>query len=218
MARNAAELKRQLEAADEAEIVSHGLVLEEHLEKASTFSIGQVTVGGGLAAVYFGLQRLTRKNVGRQVYGGTDLTVVRGDQAALLATATSAQARLAIDQARRYHAAVVACYPGFFASRSNYDVLVGVDAEGRWRSGVLEQSWRVGGASGAEIAALEFLAGHPACNRVHTACVEIYGDSPEPPADATVYFRGRSARTCAARSAAQDHHARGQPPGSAGRE
>jgi hypothetical protein len=182
-------LKRQLEAADEAEIASHGLVLEEHLEKASTFSIGLVTVGG-LAAVYFGLQRLTRNNAGRQVYGGSDLTVVRGDQAALRATATSAQARLAIEQARRYHAAVVACYPGFFASRSNYDVLVGVDAEGRWRSGVLEQSWRVGGASGAEIAALEFLAGHPACNRVRTACVEIYGDSPDPPADATVYFRG----------------------------
>lgn len=189
VARNDAELKRQLDAADEAEIVSHGLVLEEHLEKTSTFSIGQVTVGS-LTAVYFGLQRLTLDNAGRQVYGGSDLTVVRGDHSALLALATSEQARLAIDQAQRYDAAVVACYPGFFASRSNYDVLVGVDAAGRWRSGVLEQSWRMGGASGAEIAALEFFAGHPGCDRVRAVSVEIYGDSPEPPADATLYFRG----------------------------
>ena len=54
--------------------------------------------------------------------------------------------------------------PGFFASRRNYDVAQGVDAAGRRRSGVLEQSWRLGGASGAEIAALEAF-GRPVAGR-----------------------------------------------------
>ena len=48
-------------------------------------------------------------------------------------------------------------FPGMFASRCNYDIAQGLDDEGRWRSGVLEQSWRIGGASGAEVAALRRL-------------------------------------------------------------
>ena len=70
-----------------------------------------------------------------------------------------------------------ACFPGFFASRRNYDVAQGLDSAGRWRSGVLEQSWRIGGASGAEIAALEaFGARARRCACVQASSVEIYGD------------------------------------------
>ena len=48
----------------------------------------------------------------------------------------------------------------FFASRRNYDVVAGLDARGQRRCGVLEQSWRVGGASPAELVALAaFLQG-----------------------------------------------------------
>jgi Protein of unknown function (DUF3182) len=42
-------------------------------------------------------------------------------------------------------------YPGFMASRRNYDVGQGIDADGRRRSGVFESSWRIGGASSAEL-------------------------------------------------------------------
>ena len=187
--RDRAELRLRLDAMDEAEIVCHGLVLEQQLEQTCTLSVGQVMVGD-LTASYFGLQRLSRNNAGQQVYGGSELTAVRGGYAALLPLATSPQARLAIEQARRYEAAVEACYPGFFASRRNYDVVVGVDAAGTLRSGVLEQSWRMGGATGAEIAALEFFTRHPSCDRVRAACVESFGHTPPPPADATIYFRG----------------------------
>ena len=38
----------------------------------------------------------------------------------------------------------------------------GVNASGQWCSGVLEQSWRAGGATGAEIAALEAFQADPA--------------------------------------------------------
>ena len=154
VARDAAELQRQLEAIDPSEVVSHGLVLEENLSEVRTFSVGQVKVGD-LTASYFGQQRLTRNNRGAEVYGGSDLTVVRGDFDALLAQDSSPEIRSAIGQAQRYNAAVIACYPGFFASRNNYDIVLGRDAAGRSRSGVLEQSWRLGGATGAEIAALE---------------------------------------------------------------
>ena len=46
----------------------------------------------------------------------------------------------------------MAAFPGLFASRCNYDVVTGADGVGKHHSGVLEQSWRAGGASGAEIA------------------------------------------------------------------
>ena len=64
-------------------------------------------------------------------------------------------AQRAIRSARAYHEAALACFTGMFASRCNYDVAEGRDASGRRWFGVLEQSWRLGGASGAEVAALE---------------------------------------------------------------
>ena len=193
VARDETELQRRLDSVDPREVVAHGLVLEEHLDEVRTFSIGQVLVGD-LTASYFGVQRLTINNRGAEVYGGSDLTVVRGDFDALLAQGVSPEIGCAIGQARRYHAAVSACYAGFFASRSNYDVAVGRDAAGRSRSGVLEQSWRLGGATGAELAALEVFRNDPARNRVRASCVEIFGDSPPPPPRATLYYRGDDPR------------------------
>jgi hypothetical protein len=189
VARDAAELQRRLDAMDPGEVASHGLVLEENLGEIQTFSAGQVTVGD-LTATYYGVQRSARNNRGEEVYGGSDLTFVRGGFEALLKLDCGIDIRRAVEQALRYDAAVRACFPGFFASRTNYDIALGRDAAGRPRSGVLEQSWRVGGATGPEIASLEVFRAQPATNRVRAACVEIYGDSPPPPPRATVYFRG----------------------------
>ncbi len=97
-------------------------------------------------------------------------------------------------QARAYDAAVAECFPEMFASRRNYDVVQGLDAAGRRRSGVLEQSWRIGGASGAEIAALEAFRADPALRAVRAATVEVYGEGSAPPPHATVYFRGTDER------------------------
>ena len=124
---------------------------------------------------YFGRQRLTRDNVGEEAYGGSDLNVVRGGFEALLATDLAPRVRHAIEQARHYHFTVIDCYPDFFASRVNYDVAQGIDSRGAWRSGVLEQSWRMGGASVAEIAALESFCRHPERDRVRASSFEVYG-------------------------------------------
>jgi len=97
-------------------------------------------------------------------------------------------------QARAYDAAVMDSFPGFFASRRNYDVLQGLDSRGSLRTGVLEQSWRVGGASSAEIAALLAFRAEPALSSVRAACVEVYGENHTPPPNATVSFRGDDER------------------------
>ncbi len=182
-------LEACIAAMDAAEIAEHGLVLEENLEQPVTYSVGQVHVGRAIAS-YYGWQRLTRDNHGQKVYGGSDLTVARGDFDALLELSFPEEIRLAVEQARSLHRAVGAAFPGFFASRINYDVAQGETSAGRWCSGVLEQSWRVGGASGAEIAALEVFEEQPERRAVNASCFEIYGDGVVPPPNACVYFSG----------------------------
>lgn len=189
VARDPGELRRLLDGIDPGELVSHGLVIEEDLNDVRTVSVGQVAVAD-LTASYFGFQRLTRNNQGKEVFGGSDLNVARGGLDALLALDPAPEIRCAVEQAARYHAAVSACFAGFFASRINYDIALGRDAAGRSRSGVLEQSWRVGGATGPEVAALEIFRKEPGRTRVRAAGFEVFGESPEPPPHAIVHFRG----------------------------
>jgi hypothetical protein len=187
-----AELDAVLDEIDQAEMSTDGLVLEENLSDVTTYSVGQVCVAD-LTASYYGVQELTPDNAGTLVYGGSDLVLVRGDFDALLRLDLGADILLAIDQARAYDAAAEGLYAGFFASRRNYDVATGLDARGRRRTGVLEQSWRMGGASGAEIAALDAFRAEPWLQIVHASTVERYGRA-EAPDHAIVYFRGEDER------------------------
>jgi hypothetical protein len=68
-----------------------------------------------------------------------------------------------------------------------------VGADGSTRVGVLEQSWRVGGASGAEVRAIWAFLDDPALERVRASTVELYGLAPHVPTGAFVYFRGADA-------------------------
>lgn len=188
-----AALDAALGAMDEAELSAHGLVLEENLVEATTYSVGQVRVAE-LVASYWGTQCLTPDGTGEAVYGGSELVVARGGFEALDALGPPEAARLAAAQARTYDDAAMECFPGIFVSRRNYDVIRGVDAAGRPRSGVLEQSWRMGGASGAEIAALEAFRADPAARAVRARTVELYGPGHVPPPGATVYFQGHDER------------------------
>ena len=113
-----------------------------------------------------------------------------GDFDALLALTLPEDIRLAIAQARAYDDAATQCFDGLFASRRNYDVAQGLDAAGHRRSGVLEQSWRLGGASGAEIGALEAFRADPSLRTVRAMSREVYGEAPALPANAAVYFSG----------------------------
>jgi hypothetical protein len=183
------ELDPVLERMNPSELSTFGLVLEENLSEVTTFSVGQVHVAE-LVITYCGTQRLTRDNSGGTAYGGSDLLVVRGGFEALLQLDLSREMRLAVTQARIYDRAAMHSFPGLIASRRNYDVAQGRDREGQWKSGVLEQSWRIGGASPAEVAALQALKADPALTNVRTSSVEAYGEVGDLPPQADISYSG----------------------------
>ncbi|MCI8210983.1 hypothetical protein AUC61_15725 [Pseudomonas sp. S25] len=183
-----AQLKAAIGEQNMDEVATWGLVIEEDLTDVVTLSVGQVTVGG-ITASYHGTQCLTEDNTGETVYGGSTLWVVRGGYEALLALELEEYVRRAVTQAMDYENAALKHFPDFIASRRNYDIAQGTNAKGERCSGVLEQSWRIGGASPAEVEALLAFAADPALQRICASTHEIYGET-KIPADASVLYEG----------------------------
>ena len=186
---SAAGLDDAIAALDADELSRLGVVVEQNLSDVTTYSIGQVRVAE-LVATYYGTQFTTRNNRGSEVYGGSDITVVRGGFGAFGKRHLPRSIVVAIEQARIYDAAASESFEGLCASRRNYDIVQGRDGDGHARSGVLEQSWRLGGASGAEIGALEAFRDEPSLRIVRASTREVYGDPPALPPNAAVYFSG----------------------------
>ena len=67
----------------------------------TTYSVGQLRVAD-FVGTYHGTQYLTTNNDGAEVYGGSDITVARGDFDALLNLQLPENVQLAIRQARAY--------------------------------------------------------------------------------------------------------------------
>ena len=186
--RDTAELDAALALEDAADLAWCGIVLEENLTDVVTYSVGVVELGGATIA-YWGSQNLTVDHKGREVYGGSDLHVVRGGFAALARLDLPGHLARAVRCAAIFDEAAHVAYPDIILTRRNYDVIEGTDAAGVRRIGVLEQSWRVGGASGAEIAALEAFSAEPDTTEVRCSTVEVY-DLVTPPVGATLYYQG----------------------------
>jgi hypothetical protein len=182
------ELDAVLEKISAEEMAAYGLVLEENLRQVRTLSVGEVVIGNPRIS-YYGTQRTVADNEGRPVYGGSELICVRGGWEVLDALPMSAEVRAAVVAARRYDEATEE-FHGFTASRRNYDVARGTGADGWPQSGVLEPSWRVGGASSAELAAMAAFARDPSLEIVRASHVEEYGERRRAPADAIVEFQG----------------------------
>jgi hypothetical protein len=182
------ELDAVLETVAADEMAAYGLVLEDNLRQVKTLSVGEVAVGGRRIS-YHGTQRTVADNEGRPVYGGSELVCVRGGWELLDTLPMSPEVRAAVAAARRYDEATEE-FHGFTASRRNYDVARGIGADGRPRSGVLEPSWRVGGASSAELAAFAAFARDPSLEIVGASHVEEFGTGRRAPADALVEFQG----------------------------
>lgn len=182
------ELDAFLEKVTRDEFAVYGLVLEANLHRVTTLSIGQIMIDD-FTVTYHGTQRVTADNKRQSVYGGSDLICVRGGWEALDALPMSAEVRLGVAQATAYEEAM-ATYPGFIASRRNYDVGQGIDEKGQWRSGVFEASWRSGGASTAELAALTAFARDPALQVVEASAVKEFGKGREAPRDSVIHFQG----------------------------
>lgn len=183
-----AALDAALDSLSDRELGQEGLVCELDLERPLTLSVGQADIGARRIS-YCGLQRQTIDHRGERVYGGSELLVVRGEFEDLLHLRLPQSVRLAVRQARYFDTAVGEWLPEFIVSRNNYDVIQGFDREGRARSAVLEQSWRPGGASAAEIAALEHFDERDDVGVLRVAAVEHYGER-DLPRGARVHFHG----------------------------
>jgi hypothetical protein len=173
---------------DIAKQFSEGVVLEQDLSDVVTHSVGQSFIGDKVLS-YCGDQYLTKDAHGEEVYGGSNLLVVQGGYDELLTLDLPDDVRLAIEQAQVFDSAANEAYPRFYASRRNYDIAQGLDSNGKSRSGVLEQSWRMGGASSAEVAALQSFVNDPGMRAIRVSSVETYIDQPLP-ADAIEVYRG----------------------------
>ncbi len=173
---------------DAAQLFESGVVLEQDLRDVITHSVGQSFIGDHVFS-YCGEQYLTQDGQGEEVYGGSNLLVVPGYYEDLLKLDLPDDVRQAIEQAQVFDTAADEAYPGFYASRRNYDIAQGLDSDGQRRSGVLEQSWRMGGASSAEVAALQSFINNPSLKAIHVSSVETYVD-PVLPADAIEVYRG----------------------------
>jgi Protein of unknown function (DUF3182) len=182
------EVETFLESYPAGEMALYGLVLEAHLYSVATYSVGQIRIDDTMVT-YHGTQRVTKDNQGRLVYGGSDLRCVRGGWESLAELPMTPEVRLGVAQARRYDEAMSE-YPGFSASRRNYDVGQGIDNEGRFQSGVLEASWRSGGASPAEIVAFAAFMQDPDLDVVEASAVKEFGKNRTPPAGALIQFCG----------------------------
>ena len=184
VARDPRELSAWLDAADDS-LFPSGLVVERHLESSTTYSVGSSSLPGYDIA-YWGEQHNVVNPAGAEVYGGSALTVVRGTFPSALAAGSDVVR--AIVAASAYDRLVRGAY-GVVASRRNYDVIVGLDARGERHLGVLEQSWRFGGASMAEVFALEWFSRNPGRNSVAAETGESYDDEPLPEG-AVLYCQG----------------------------
>ncbi|MDB6060820.1 MAG: biotin carboxylase [Verrucomicrobiaceae bacterium] len=173
---------------DRAELALYGVALEQNLDQVVTYSVGQVYVAG-LRITYYGTQGLTRNHRGENVYGGSTLHIVRGNFEALKRMPLPPAIRLAVDQGCCYDAAANANFSGLLASRRNYDIVQGLDECGTLQSGVLEQSWRIGGASPAEIAALEAFSMDPELLAVKASSCEVYDILPAAHSS-HIYYQG----------------------------
>jgi hypothetical protein len=186
---NGTKLESRLKEIGTDALWRRGLVLERNLRQVVTHSVGQVQVGEFLAA-YHGLQSTTRNHCGAEVYGGSEIVVTRGGFDSLMRMQLSSAVRQAVEQAMAYHRAALSSFGGMFVSRCNYDIAQGIDDSGARWSGVLEQSWRIGGASGAEVAALRAFADDPSLQVVRARTCERYGGNTPVPAGAWVLYDG----------------------------
>jgi hypothetical protein len=190
---NERELEDACEALDKRDLHEHGVVIEQNVQSPIIYSVGEVHLHGRCIA-YYGTQQTTTNNHGEEVYGGTDLCIVQGAIEDLLRLVLTQSIRIAVMQALDYDRAVARAFPTFFASRRSYSVLQGANEQGKYLSGVLEQSWCFDGTTAAEIDALHAFAEDPTPRIVHASTHELYSSDLPPPANADVYFDGSDER------------------------
>ncbi|MGH7158365.1 MAG: DUF3182 family protein [Candidatus Saccharimonadales bacterium] len=145
------------------QISEQGIVLEPNLFDPQTLSVGQIYLDGKFYS-YFGHQESTTSPKGNSTYGGTTLTMVRGTFETLATTSSEPIIRRAVQQAKTVYDAYSIYEP--IISRANFDVVRGEAKNNQILSGVVDQSLRIGGATPAEVLAIEALKAQPSAQQV----------------------------------------------------
>jgi hypothetical protein len=70
----------------------------------------------------------------------------------------------------------------------------GIDGQGQRRSGVFEASWRSGGATTAELAALTEFAANTERQIIHVSAVREFGERRNAPPGADIHYCGNDPR------------------------
>lgn len=154
-------------------LLEQGVVIEEQLIDTTTYSVGQTEVAGILIS-YVGEQSQTPNHEQLPTYGGTHLLAVQGGYEELSEVVSTPVLIRAIALAQNYERCIQSAFPQFYASRRNYDVIYGTAWDGSDRAGVLEQSWRMGGASMAELLAISAFLDAPSLTSVQAWTQERY--------------------------------------------
>ncbi|MEZ2721843.1 DUF3182 family protein [Paenalcaligenes hominis] len=159
-------------------LLEQGVVIEEQLTDTTTYSVGQAEVAGMLIS-YIGEQSQTQNHEQLPTYGGTHLLAVQGGYEELSKVVNTPILVEAIALGQNYERCIQAAFPDFYASRRNYDVIHGTAWDGSDRLRVLEQSWRMGGASMAELLAISAFLDTPSLPSVQAWTQERYTRKPE---------------------------------------
>ena len=169
----------------EGKILNHGFVLEPNLIDPVTLSVGQIYLNRRFYS-YHGYQESTTSPKGNETYGGTTLTMVRGGLGSLAQSVADPLVAHAINQARTVYEAYSEYDP--LISRANFDVVQGRATNHDVLSGVVDQSIRIGGATPAEMLAIETLENDPTARRVTSRVTIRWNPEPLPPAPGEVLF------------------------------
>lgn len=197
------ELLGQLEELESGWLTRHGFVLEPNLIEPVTLSIGQVRLGGETHA-YIGEQSETTYLDGKPTYGGTTLTMVRGGFDKL--STVTATIYPDYEHVVKQTGAVVTAFEeqyGLIASRINFDAIFGDTSTGIQLAGICDQSFRIGGATPAEVLAVKALLDNPQATQVTARNTVGWrhgvegGDWPQAAHDEIVFFAGAHLRQTA---------------------
>lgn len=184
---------------NEEELSNSGVVLEVNLVDADpriiTGSVGSLEING-IKLSYLGSQRIDpNPGEGKESYLGSDLIVTRGTMADLVNLPDdfisedheyNDKLRKMATSAHHFDAATTDILNGnVIASRRNYDVLWGKgekdqSGEAKEYYGVVDQSWRVGGATGAELIAACIFQSEQNAVAVKASTYHVFEDEPIP--------------------------------------
>lgn len=149
-----------------------GLVFERELINPYELSIGQQFFDGHLLS-FIARQKFMRP-FGIKIYTGVEKIFVRGGYAALLSLPLPELAKIAVDQVIRFEQRLVN-KPGIYITRSAYNVLQGYISrsnKSHLYSGVVEQTWRIGGGTGGDLLAHEAFKHNTKLHIVSTCVVQ----------------------------------------------